>query len=183
MQRFQHDHGQEEAKGDAQGAHDGMQQKRQQQEWNRLPAFARQYPRNRQQNEGRGHIARVQMLIDQVERRSGHRQGEHGGYQGNSSPLRSRLGKELPRNLQQPKTISAMDANCQSSSVPATGMPVQVDKPGNPLVEEGGLHLERGKNWGHGGKALDSGWLSPRSDRCRRLQCRDGSPSRPCPAR
>jgi hypothetical protein len=40
MQRFQQDHGQEEAKRDTHGAHDGMQQERQQQEGNGLTLFA-----------------------------------------------------------------------------------------------------------------------------------------------
>ena len=40
-----------------------MEHECQQQQWNRLPAPARQDPRDRQQDQGSGHVARMQVLI------------------------------------------------------------------------------------------------------------------------
>ena len=119
-----------------------MQHKRQQQKGNCLPSSVRKYPRNRQQNQARGHRARVQMLIHHVERRSGHRQREHRGHQGNAGPLRPRLGKQPARNA--PATE---DDQCDGRKLPEQ-LPGghrnagPVNERGNPLVKEAGLHLK-----------------------------------------
>ena len=70
-----------------------MQQQGQHQQRNRLPALAFKNPGDGDQNERGGQIARMQVLVGDVQRRARHRQGKHGSHHGHSGPLRSRFGK------------------------------------------------------------------------------------------
>ena len=137
--RLLHRHGQKDTEGDSHRGHDRMQQKRQQQEQGGLSLPVRQDARHRQQNEGRGHGARVQMLIHHVQPGSGYRQRKHGGHQGNAGPLRPRLGKELARNRPAP-----VDDQRDGGKLPEQLRGRHRDsgpahESGDPVVEEAGL--------------------------------------------
>ena len=97
-QRIAENHRQHATETDAHSPHQRVQQECHRKQRHGLPAFAGHNSRNRKQDQRRCQIARVQMLIHQVEPRPRDRERQHGRNHGDSGPPRRGLFKELSHN-------------------------------------------------------------------------------------
>ena len=89
------------AKGEAHCSHEGMEGEGKQGEREGLPRLGRENARNGEDNERGGEVARVEVLVGDVEGCARHGEGEHGGEHGHGGPLGKEvggLGEELGRD-------------------------------------------------------------------------------------
>ncbi len=135
MHRFQRCHGQEEAEGDSHCGHNGMKKKRQHQQQRCLPSLAGKDSRNRQQNHGGCHIARMQMLIGQIQRRSRNRQGEHRAYHRHARPLRPAGQGTACAQCSSSRRESAQSTRTATQFRCGNGNSGYMNEPGHPFVE------------------------------------------------
>ena len=145
LERLEHDEGEHNAEGKAHGSHDGVEGEGKECQREGLPRPALENARDGEDNEGGGDVARMEMLVGNVDGGTGDGEGEHGGESGHAGPLGKDVGgfgEEARGDAAGCPEDDKEGEQLPEERGPGDGDVGDADELGNGTIEDGKAQLE-----------------------------------------